>query len=212
MEKKIQSLFCISTMLERNEALDKDIMSMIKKMDSLRNTLYSSCVPEIRMLQELQICDPPVVKPQVMPSKNLPIKRQPPPAPVVPTTDCDVTPLHAVNRSLGYDLPPQGPFKKELPEVESKVFVMKHPLMPWVRGKCQQIVTRSPLQCRVKLYGRRSNGAVRTVIGKHMAINAPCSVVIPVSTRVVAVFLDANSSDYYSGVIAEPPKSTNRYR
>ncbi|XP_043284861.1 histone-lysine N-methyltransferase eggless [Venturia canescens] len=194
---------------DKNAALDEDIMSLTKQMDSLRKSLYSTCVPEIKMLQELQISDPPKIP--IITGNNPPIKRQTPGSSIA-ATDCDVTPLHAVNRSLGYDLPPQGTFTKQMPEVDYKVFVMKHPLMPWVRGKVQQVVTRSPLQCRVKLFGRRNNGAVRTVIGKHMAIGVPCTVVIPVATRVVAVFLDANSSDYYSGVIAEPPKSTNRYR
>lgn len=194
-------------MLETNQTLDNNIMSMIKQMDSLRNSLYSGCVPEIRMLEELQIHDPPPAKsPSVVPTIS-PTKQTP-----SNFTDSEVTPLHAVNRSLGYDLPPQGPFSKQFPEVETKVFVMKHPLMPWVRGKVQQVITRSPIQCRVKLSGRRSNGAMRTLTGKHMANATPCSVIIPVATRVVAVFFDANSSDYYSGVIAEPPKSTNRYR
>jgi histone-lysine N-methyltransferase SETDB1 len=45
-----------------------------------------------------------------------------------------------------------------------------------------------------------------------MASSAPSSVIIPVGTRVVAIFHDTYSSNYYSGVIAEPPKSTNKYR
>ncbi|CAL1681389.1 unnamed protein product [Lasius platythorax] len=39
-----------------------------------------------------------------------------------------------------------------------------------------------------------------------------CPVIILVGTRVVAIFHDITSSNYYSGIIAEPPKSTNKYR
>ncbi|KAJ8687450.1 hypothetical protein QAD02_023244 [Eretmocerus hayati] len=53
---------------------------------------------------------------------------------------------------------------------------------------------------------------VKNLNGKQMAACYPSPVIIPVGTRVVAMFQDTYSSNYYSGVIAEPPKSTNKYR
>lgn len=53
---------------------------------------------------------------------------------------------------------------------------------------------------------------MKIVSGKQVAIAQPSPVIIPVSTRVVALFQDVNSNNFYSGVIAEPPKSTNKYR
>ena len=177
--------------------------------------MYAGYVPEIKMLEELTIHDPPLQKPaaQIQIARARPsmtsLSRH---VPATTANDSEVMPLHAVDRSVGYDLPPLGPLVRQFPEVDTQVFVMKHPLMPWIKGKVQQVIAVSPIQCRVKVSGRKGNGALKTLIGKHMAIAVPCSVVIPVATRVVAVFLDANSSDYYSGVIAEPPKSTNKYR
>jgi histone-lysine N-methyltransferase SETDB1 len=53
---------------------------------------------------------------------------------------------------------------------------------------------------------------IRTISGKQLAIAELSEVIIPVGTRVVAIFNDVSSSNYYSGIIAEPPKFTNKYR
>jgi len=53
---------------------------------------------------------------------------------------------------------------------------------------------------------------IKTISGKQLAIAELSEVIIPVGTRVVAIFNDVSSSNYYSGIIAEPPKSTNKYR
>lgn len=53
---------------------------------------------------------------------------------------------------------------------------------------------------------------VKTVSGKQIAAARESQVLIPVGTRVVAVFHDVVSNNYYSGIIAEPPKATNKYR
>lgn len=68
------------------------------------------------------------------------------------------------------------------------------------------------MQYRVKLLQKKYAGQVKALTGKQMASSTPSPVIIPVSTRVVAIFQDTYSSNYYSGVIAEPPKSTNKYR
>lgn len=59
---------------------------------------------------------------------------------------------------------------------------------------------------------KKYNGAIKTISGNLLALAEPSTVVIPVRTRVVAIFHDVNSSNYYSGIIAEPPKSTNKFR
>lgn len=63
---------------------------------------------------------------------------------------------------------------------------------------------------------------MKSVSGKQIAVAVPSKVLIPVGTRVAAVFHDMDigdkivekldASNFYSGVIAEPPKSTNKYR
>lgn len=76
----------------------------------------------------------------------------------------------------------------------------------------QTIVSKIPLHCRVKLLQKKYSAAVKSVPGKQVAPAVTSQVIIPVGTRVVAVFRDVTSSNYYSGVIAEPPKATNKYR
>jgi len=60
---------------------------------------------------------------------------------------------------------------------------------------------------------RKSNN-LKQVTGKQMAYTSPSPVRLPVGTRVIAIFKDNDWSkeSYYSGVIAEPPKSMNKYR
>lgn len=75
----------------------------------------------------------------------------------------------------------------------------------------QTIHIKTPLHCRVKLLQKKYNSVIKTVSGKQIAATIISQVIIPVGTRVVAIFKDV-SSNFYSGVIAEPPKATNKYR
>lgn len=76
----------------------------------------------------------------------------------------------------------------------------------------EKIISRNPFQYRVKLLQKKYAGQVRFLSGKQLAASSPSAVIIPVGTRVVAIFQDTYSSNFYSGVVAEPPKSTNKYR
>jgi len=64
----------------------------------------------------------------------------------------------------------------------------------------------------VKLIQKKYNAAIKTISGKLLAITERSKVMIPVGTRVVAIFHDVVSNNYYSGIIAETPKSINKYR
>lgn len=59
---------------------------------------------------------------------------------------------------------------------------------------------------------RYGDAAFKTVSGKLLATTEVSKVMIPVGTRVVAIFRDDVSNNYYSGIIAETPKSINKYR
>lgn len=59
---------------------------------------------------------------------------------------------------------------------------------------------------------KKYNAMIRTVSGKQVAVTELSKVLIPVGTRVIAIFHDVSFNNYYSGIIAEPPKSTNKYR
>lgn len=70
----------------------------------------------------------------------------------------------------------------------------------------------SPVVYRVKLLPKKYNNQIKVVTGKQIAVAVPSKVMIPVATRVVAMFHNESSSNFYSGVVAEPPKITNNYR
>lgn len=64
----------------------------------------------------------------------------------------------------------------------------------------------------MKLVQKKYNAAVKTISGKLLATTELSKVMIPVGTRVIAIFHDDISNHYYSGIIAETPKSINKYR
>lgn len=119
-------------------------------------------------------------------------------------------------------LPPQGHLIRRPAEVESSVLALKRPLQPWILGKVHSIISISPITYRVKYLPKKFNNQLRNCFGNEIAICTPATVIIPVSTRVVALFDDGKikSEDkkndeigsYYSGIIAEYPKSTNKNR
>ncbi|XP_008556889.1 histone-lysine N-methyltransferase SETDB1 [Microplitis demolitor] len=202
-----------------NDKLDQDIKEMISKMDSLRNNLYKNFKPDIKYIQELHIEDPPadtIPHPLVATKKVTQITR-PPPIPPQPSIHPD-NPIEVMSVNpkgklgIEHGLPPQGNLIRRAAEVENIVLVMKHPLLAWRRAKVLSIVSRTPMTYRIKYASKKYSSQSKQVFGKQLAIFEKCSVMIPVATRVVALFSDSKSNDYYSGVIAEPPKSTNKCR
>lgn len=63
---------------------------------------------------------------------------------------------------------------------------------------------------------KKYSDAYRSVFGKFLAYYHPASVRLPVGTRVIAIFKEENdkgkSDKFYAGVIAEIPKSINKFR
>lgn len=114
-------------------------------MDKLRNNLYSSSKPQIKMMPELQIHDagsfipeqprmPLVATKKVTQMRNIPPPR--PPLSVSRDTQPEIMPLERVaTHKIGIDVPPAGPLVKVQPIVDSVVYVMKHPVVPWIKGK-----------------------------------------------------------------------------
>ncbi|XP_031841422.1 SET domain bifurcated histone lysine methyltransferase eggless isoform X2 [Nomia melanderi] len=198
---------------EEKEVLDKTVKDLMRTMDTLRNNLYNEYRPQIQMLQELQIDDgisDNALYPLVATKKVTQVRV--PPA-ILQDSQPEILPIEQDNKQiLALDLPPTGPLVKPQVEIDSIVYIMKHPLMPWNKAKVHTIVSRIPLHCRVKLLQKKYNSIVKSVPGKQLAPAVTSQVIIPVGTRVVAVFRDVTSSNFYSGVIAEPPKATNKYR
>ncbi|XP_034935600.1 histone-lysine N-methyltransferase eggless [Chelonus insularis] len=200
-----------------NKSIDDEIKSMILQMDSIRSSLYDHFKPEIKYLEDIQIDDVPVENNALVPlvaTKKVTQIRTPPVAVKIPdNSQIEVMTVEPKEKtSTSYGLPPNGPLIRKPAEVEDLVLVMKHPLIPWRKAKVLSITSRAPMTYRVKYLLKRYNNQTKSVSGKQLAIHEECSVIIPVATRVVALFTDIKTSNYYSGVIAEPPKATNKYR
>ncbi|KAL7299254.1 hypothetical protein TKK_0007844 [Trichogramma kaykai] len=201
-----------------NKEMEKQFSTIMGNLDSYRRQLYDEFKPDIKMLEELtinddnattntsssaQVATKKVTRGQCSNLSNSIVDNQPEILQVAAPS----------NKLLGtMNLPPTGQLIKPVPEIDDYVFTMKHPLFPWIKGKVQQISSKSPMQYKVKLLQKKYAGQIKTLSGKHMAYSKPSPVIIPVGTRVVAIFQDTYSSNYYSGVIAEPPKSTNLFR
>ncbi|XP_076233694.1 SET domain bifurcated histone lysine methyltransferase eggless [Calliopsis andreniformis] len=198
---------------EENEILDNTVRDLMRTMDTLRNSLYNEFRPQIQMLQELQI-DDGVTDNHLYPlvaTKKVTQVRVPPIS--IQDSQPEILPIEQENRQVAaLDLPPVGLLVKPPIDIDSTVYIMKHPLMPWIKAKVQTVVSRNPLHCRVKLLQKKYNSVIKSVFGKQIAVAVVSQVIIPVATRVIAVFRDVSSSNFYSGVIAEPPKATNKYR
>lgn len=125
-------------------------------------------------------------------------------------------------------LPPIGPLVRPKPRANDIVYVMKMSFFGvWLKGRVNEVITNTasgaPLvqtlyKVKMEILGSRKQYSIKTVSGRHMAYPNPAQVRLPVGTRVIAVFQDDESGNqnkggsYYSGLIAEPPKSNNRYR
>ncbi|XP_012219332.1 histone-lysine N-methyltransferase eggless [Linepithema humile] len=209
LEKKWQNIHAT------NESISTEIREVMNNMDRLRNSLYDDFRPQIKMIEELQIDDgsiqniPPLVATKKVtqirvPSTTLSQDNQLEILAIEPPT---------TKKIMVHNLPAAcGPLVKPTPEPDSNVYITKNPIMPWIRAKVLSITSKNPWLFRVKLMQKKYNGAVKTVYGNLLALAEPSKVVIPVRTRVVAIFHDVNASNYYSGIIAEPPKSTNKFR
>ncbi|XP_049839589.1 histone-lysine N-methyltransferase eggless-like isoform X2 [Schistocerca gregaria] len=115
-------------------------------------------------------------------------------------------------------LPPVGMVHKPRPAPGEIVFVMKYGFHgAWTQARVVEHVQKyedSTLQSAYKIrYEYRKSSYLKVVPGKHLAYSTPSKVRLPVGTRVIALFQDEGPKEnYYAGVIAEPPKSMNKYR
>ncbi|XP_018338470.1 PREDICTED: histone-lysine N-methyltransferase SETDB1 isoform X2 [Trachymyrmex septentrionalis] len=196
-----------------NDSLNTEIREIMRTVDKLRNNLYDDFRPQIKMLEELQINDEitEAVHPLVATKKVTQVRV--PPSSLLQDNQLEVLAIEpsCTKEIIIPNLPPTGPLLKRSPEVDDIVYVMKSPVMPWIKAKVLSIVS-NPWNIRVRLIQKKYNAAIKTVSGKLLATTELSKVMIPVGTRVVAIFHDVVSNNYYSGIIAETPKSINKYR
>lgn len=118
-------------------------------------------------------------------------------------------------------LPPMGPLSRPKPNNHDVLYAMKNGYYGiWARAKLLEILSKpdvnnpSKMEYQYKIkYESRKSSMVKIVSGKQISYSQPSPVRLPVGTRVIALFRDEWAKEcYYAGIIAEPPKSMNKYR
>ncbi|QQP51286.1 Uncharacterized protein FKW44_012606 [Caligus rogercresseyi] len=123
------------------------------------------------------------------------------------------------SKSILPDLPPFGDIIRPKISIGDRVFAMKGSVLNiWKEGNVVQIDEaingtgsggRGPLR-------NQARERMRVLHAKQLAYLDPAKVRLTVGTRVIAIYQDDSflykKGEFYSGVIAEPPKGTNKYR
>ncbi|GIY26904.1 histone-lysine N-methyltransferase eggless [Caerostris extrusa] len=108
------------------------------------------------------------------------------------------------------NLPPIGLIKRPKLQVGSEVWVMKaNSVEAFFEGTVVLIREEQFYKIRSK-----ESKAVSSKLysPKHLAYRKNSDVIVPVGTRIVACYLDGEKPTVYAGIVAEPPKFTNRER
>jgi len=124
-----------------NESLDTEIRETMNNLDKLRNSLYESFRPQIKILEELQIDDNnSIVRnvPTLVATKKVTQIRVPP---TILSQDNQLEIVAEIEppsnqKIIVHNLPAAlGPLIKPTPEPDSNVYITKSPIMPWIRAK-----------------------------------------------------------------------------
>lgn len=115
-------------------------------------------------------------------------------------------------------VPPPGPLERPPLAVRSPVFAMKQGVLSvWKLGKVDEIVpSGDDLQYKVQFELEAAGKKSLLFDLKQLAYAEPAKWKLPVGTRCIGLFKENQNqpqkSNYYSGIVAEPPKSTNKNR
>nr|CAD7591759.1 unnamed protein product [Timema genevievae] len=197
----------VAKLEQKTTEVDENFNDIQKSLDETMSLLYNDFAPLIKELPPITIVDDGgnIVQEMVVPD-------------VVALEQVDVT--HK-------PLPPIGPIPRPTPQPGDIVYVMKLSFYGlWSRAKIIEILPKGTKEnnvsseyisdmFKVKFESTyRKSNPVKVVQGKQMAYPTPCPMRYHVGTRVIAIFSEDERSkeSFYAGVIAEPPKSMNKFR
>lgn len=133
-------------MTAANDSLNTEIREIMCTMDQLRNTLYMNYRPEIKMLEELQLNDEitETTAHTLVATKKVTQVRVPPSS-LLQDNQLEVLAIEPSNSKeiIVPNLPPTGPLIKRSPQVDDFVYIMKSPVMPWLKAKVCRIFIAS---------------------------------------------------------------------
>jgi histone-lysine N-methyltransferase SETDB1 len=184
------------------QEIDANFASIEKQVDDMRKALYAPFKPEIKHLPPLIIQDN---------SSQVPI----------PSSGGASSTVTNPNLTA---LPPVGVLNRPPLKLNDKVIAMRGNILNvWKDGSVNEISTlpqdeTNPYKIRFEVWmsGRLKNAHHRKLQLKHIAYTVPATVKLQVGTRIIGVYTDpenpTSTTDFYSGIVAEPPKTMNALR
>lgn len=210
-----------------------------RELDSMRKQVYDVYRHPIRELEELHIsqCEIPSMSPSQRQMRDTVVSRRSESNRVdsshASSSDYmgqDVVALDQERTRPPANLPPIGPILRPKLKVDDLVYVMRVSFYStWVMARIIEIIPNKskndisditkPLEMyrvRVESPQHRKTILVKNVVGRYLALPDPSPVRLPVGTRIIAAFKDEgkpfSKDNFYSGIVAEPPKSMNKFR
>ena len=189
------------------EATDKMYENLEGEVDNLRKELYKDFEPRIEELPPVDLNKISLTRP-LLPSG----------------ASGQLTPgIHSPSSILtSHALPPAGGFlSRPALALGQQVIAMRHGnLQTWKPGVVEELQDPGEVDerlYRVRFEGIQGNKNVvqkKLLKVKNVAYSSVSRVRLPVGTRCIGVFRESEDQvgTFYSGVIAEPPKQTNRNR
>ena len=134
----------------------------------------------------------------------------------------EMTPIDADSEQAVIERPPppaSGELQRPTLKVGMKVLAMRHDLLQiWKEATVEEEIVRGELkEYKVKfeeLQGNKRKSQLKILGLRNLAYHPASSVRLTVGTRCLGLYKDQTNKPgaYYSGVIAEPPKTLNKNR
>ena len=191
-----------------------------KQVDSLRLELYEKFRPRLQHKE-------PVDLNNVEERRYMAAKRTTQMGPTAGAWAPNTPIIPSLQSHLAAKLPPMGDLQRAPLAVGQSAYAMRGSILNvWKLGSVIEI-SAIPSESSEQTYklrfevrsgtGRLKGTQVKSLSPKHLAYPDPPTVRIPVGTRIIAIYEDldtahGSTTDFYSGVVAEPPKGMNRFR
>ena len=118
-------------------------------------------------------------------------------------------------------MPPVGELVRPVPKLGDKLFAMRGNLLNvWKDGLVIEVIERENekvfrLRFDVVVNGKLKSVQKKNLPLKHLAYTVPSEVRLQVGTRIIGAYKENDDDvdsevNFYSGIIAEPPKQMNR--
>ena len=206
------------------EETDEALKNIEKEVDRIRATFYQPFRPVPKFLEPLDLNLAENVRLQEFSPNNqtsLNIRQSAVKEIVQHTSTASLSTLQTIA-----SLPPPGKLERPELTIGEKVYGIKGNILNvWKVANVVEITPGTERKYKLRFESLKDGNVssyFKTVSAKHSAYTYPASVRLLVGTRIIAVYNDHQHDDrhqsspqggeFYSGIIAEPPKAMNKHR